>query len=50
MFLVADCYGTRKWCIGRTAALEWLAACSPTAAVFNVWGQCVAQRTQVRVY
>lgn len=45
MFLVTDSYGTHQWALGRAAALQWLAACSPDAEVRNIWGRVVASRT-----
>lgn len=44
MYLITDTYGTRQRAWTRTAALEWLAACSPEAQVHNIWGRLVATR------
>jgi len=48
MYLITDTYGTRQRAWTRTAALEWLAACSPEAQVTNIFGRLVATRSFVK--
>jgi len=46
MYLITDSYGTRQTCYTWRTALEWLAACSPDAAIFNrVTGRLLSTRS-----
>jgi len=33
-YIIVDSYGTNQQCWTKKQALEWLAACSPKAAIF----------------
>lgn len=47
MYWITDDYGTSKIAWRYSTALEWLAACSPTAIIFNRFtGRFVAGRIQ----
>lgn len=47
IYIVTCDYGTRKRCWSRQQALQWLAACGPTAQVSDLFGRVVARRVQV---
>ncbi len=50
MYKIVDSYGTCQVCWTWKEALEWLAACSPYAVVFNRFtGKILAIRVQQRI-
>lgn len=51
MFIITDTYGTRRVAWTWRAALEWLEACGPDAAIqHRLTGRTVAARQQRRIY
>lgn len=46
MYLITDTFGTRQRAWSRAEALEWLACCSDTAWVHDIFGRLVATRVQ----
>ena len=50
MYCIVDTYGTRQTAWRWAAALTWLAACSPNAAIYHrVTGRLIAHRQFERV-
>lgn len=45
-YCVQDTYGTRRLCWTRKGAMEWLAVCSPNAAIYHMGrnNQMIARR------